>query len=315
MEIDKAYCIELNDEVTPYQAKYAFFDDNNTYEKFHFKCVTCDAEIYGANIYIEALRKQRPNFRTMPRHIHEINCPYKTSEEGSSDNHEGHHGSPKRFKGSPFPTELMLHVKWDGEGAKNGLNKDLDAEESDKNKKEKRSLTDKYSEGPTRTGIFEFVVDCFERATEEQKNTYSLTIGNKTKSYAAYFMSVKDFQDEKGLIYYGFINKKRFKKLNDGYRIVFEDMVSHNGKKLSISLYVSKKSIEFHRKKRYFELNMDKILSLSPNEEAMCYFVGYYPCLKGVPLKNNPSEKFLIYDAEIKNPNHLVIKFSDTGSR
>ena len=318
MIIEQAYCEELGTFVTPYEARDAYFQEANTHKKFHFFCL-CGLELFGANIYQWLPIRQRPNFRKKPNYNHNPDyCGIISNISTPPDEAMGTN-LPRRFKESPFPTEFILTNKpvvSTFTGRMKISISELDALERQRILQE--AYRNRQSEGPTRTSVFQFIVDSYESANAAERLKYRLTIRGVTKSYEDFFKEVGQFQEESNLIYHGVLNTQKCRFIKEkGYRLVFEDKAPLKGCLLQITLFIPSGILDQYHNKKLFLLNMEKLFDKENVDKATCYFVGVTPRQKDITIKrkNGGTDAFPVFDAMIQNLNHLVIKFNDMGPK
>lgn len=310
MKLEKAYCIELNKIVTPYEARYAFFDEGNVHKKFHFRCL-CGTTVFAINIDKPILyMRQCPHFRTGSHLKHNLEkCDWGKAEIVSRSEKKGR-GSQKNFKDSPAPKELILNppqmrITFSRAVDIQGLTDEEILEKIDAAKKSEPSKVASF-----KTRFLEDVVDSFLLTTDAEKKALPLKINAKTKTYYDFFKEIMSFKDEEGLIYYGDI--KPLKIYGQGsrksYKIVFLDKILHEGKKYQCSIYIRKETVDNYRLKNLFVQNIEELEK--EQESAVCYFVGTYPQIQKV---HRPEGDFLTYQVELSNLDHLVIKFKKKG--
>lgn len=102
---------------------------------------------------------------------------------------------------------------------------------------------------------------------------------------------------------------KPIRVYGNNYSIKFKDNVWINNTLYPINLYISNDLISNYRLSRLFRESINALASQGSNfKNARCYFVGSYPKMKEVQGKNG---KFTVYEVEVVNLDHLVIKFEE----
>ena len=77
-------------------------------------------------------------------------------------------------------------------------------------------------------------------------------------------------------------------------------------KPYSVNVYLSKKLIDTYRKRKAF---LEEIKHAIESGQALyCFFYGVTPELKQVPGKKNPEKPFEVFNANIENLDHLIIR-------
>lgn len=112
MTFDKAYCKELDANITAYKARREYFSQDDENFKFTFFCPDkiCNVELTGVNIYKVGKVKHRPHFRTKKNCKHSEICSIMIEHEKQNinireSNQIGYGHSQKRFK---YPDEFIL---------------------------------------------------------------------------------------------------------------------------------------------------------------------------------------------------------------
>jgi len=166
---------------------------------------------------------------------------------------------------------------------------------------------------PDKTSVFAHPVECFVSnfADKDLLKRMPLKIGEHTAPYSSFFKKIEYLMDNKGLIYWG-----RIKKIEDfhsaSFRIDFEDKVwfkkpdDSKKKPYPVSVYLNKKLIDNYRKRKAF---LEEIKhAIDSDKELFCFFYGVTPELKQVPGKKNPEKPFEVFNANIENLDHFIIR-------
>jgi hypothetical protein len=306
LEIEKAVCLEIGKEVTPYDAREYFFQEGNN-RKLNFKC-KCGADLVGGNIYVRTKTKVRPYFRLRLGQSHKADCRYRNIDKINSPSQGG--GTPKGTKKSPFPTELILTVSpsrpLGGRGTTIADNIKGEDPATGGPKQGARS-------GETKTSLLELVVSCYVNASPEERLKNYLTINKRRRPYADSFVPVVDFPETQDVIYFGTLDILNTKELpKGGYRIRFKERVFTGGVYVPVTLYVPTSVLLKDARAPEFTDFMQSLHGLRGNERAICYFVGICPELKKI---NHADVQFEVFDALVRDLRRLVFRVRLIGSR
>lgn len=316
MKFDKAYCVELDEVVTPYAARDCHFDETDELylQKLSFRCEDelCRTALAGVNIYAVRRIKMPLHFRTWPGGEHTPEClivkgdPAKQSAS-QSDRTAG--GGEVGYKPSHIPNVFLLErpVTVSKGGAALGA-----GEGSSKPPRASRRVGGSSGGGRENTSDYatsflENVVDCYDTMSPEERRRHHLRIGKIKMTYEKIFKRIIYFEDGPGLIYYGAVNEVR--NFGGDYRIRFRDLIWEGEKRIRMSIYLKKSLIEGYRRSRLLRETLAEMSG--GGGEIMCYFVGAYPELKKVkrPVEGVETE-FDVYEVNITNLDHLVVTFS-----
>jgi len=307
MKFGRAYCSQLNKNLSPYQARELYTDEDGEYfgRELTFLCEDqhCRNRLTPVGIYMVRKSKRALHFRTKDEH--KIGCSFfQNGTIGGKIRKPPYHEDD--FKPSDFPTELDLNpAKRKGNGG--GLPIDID----DSNSTTGGTIGSNDGGGKrqtkTRTRYLDLVVDCFLSGDEEGKKG-QFTIDGKTKAFHRFFKKVQYFNDETGLIYYGSVKQLKLYK-DKGIGLCFVDPVWIDKKKYSIWLYVPQERIDESRRKKAFLAEMVELeKAVNAGEEVKAFFVGTYPVRESVKKKDDTT--FDVYRAELSSINHLSLTFA-----
>ena len=312
MTFDKAYCNELNANITAYKARREFFAQKDNTLRFKFLCPDedCNIELVGVNIYTIGKTKQKAHFRTKPKCSHSENCSIINEEENkkiaskNSNHSETHNG----VKSSIYPDEFILE-RTRSEN-KNKTLQDSDDDELDvesRQNKESTTLTSNEAK-PHKTSYLENIVDSYEDMKEQKNKEEYITLNKQRRTYYSTFKKIQYFEDGYNFIFYGDIEP--IKVYGNNYSIKFKKKVWIDKKSYQISIYITNEIIGNYRLSRLFKESIEALVTLEDKfKKARCYFVGSYPKIKEVSLKGGKS--YYVYDVLIENLDHLVIKFTE----
>lgn len=310
MTFDKAYCKELDRNITVSAARTEFFARYDSDFRFTFFCPdkNCNVELTGVNIYIRNF-KHKPHFRTKKNCTHSNDCCIVAELDGEAkkDTVKGTATAiPHGYKKNEYPDKLILSSpKKENQNKSEQPHDDFDMETREKRKSTTVSTN---NERPYRTASLEEVVDSYEGMNEEKRKEVYITLNTDRKTYDRIFKEVKYFQDGKNFIFYGKIEP--IKPYGKDYSIMFKDKVRINNESYRINIYITNNLISNYHLSELFRESIDKLTRLGSNSKnARCYFVGSYPKAKEVQKKNG--EYFTEYKVEITNLAHLVIKFEE----
>ena len=305
MKFPRAYCQELEREISPYQAREYYFDETSEYysQKLTFLCpdAKCRKEIASVGVYLERKSKRALHYRGMKTHEHHEECDFWMAQQNAvKGNADGENSQAIR---NQIPSEFILKRK------KAQTLKRLDLEEKiDVDAKDTRSSFNNASNSESekeyhfKTSSLENVVDCFRNIDEEILKKERLTINGITRFYRNCFKNIKYHQDAKGLIYWGTV--KQIKEYGKNFAITFKEAVWYDNSSKSVSIYITKEQIEKYRKKNLFRQHL---IDLKSNEsEILCFFTGTYPELKEVEVPNGSFQTFQI---DIHNLDHICFEF------
>ena len=315
MTFEKAYCTELDADVTAYKARREFFAQEDDSLRYHFFCPDseCNVELVGVKIYSTSKLAMPPHFRTFPNREHSKTCSIiKELEVGDGSKDAKKNRAKNGNKTSKFVNEFILQrpaKKSDNKGPSSNYDDEFDIEPRTK----KHSTPSEFKAGdkPIKTSYLENVVDCYEAMDEEDRKKYTILLNGELRTYKNTFKNIKYFQDGTNFIFYGQI--KPIKPYGKNFSIKFIDRAWIDNKSYDIKIYITEEIINQYRLKRLFNESMKQLSSadkkLLTEHPPVCYFVGAYPTLKTVPLQE--SVKFDILEVNITNLDHLVIKFKE----
>ncbi|PKV50284.1 hypothetical protein ATE84_2339 [Aquimarina sp. MAR_2010_214] len=307
MKFEEAYSSELNDYLTPYEARDLYFNEESDFhsEKLSFNCPSekCRIPLTPVAIYRPDKTKTKIHFRTKVKEIHLSECEYYYDLTEYNEISEKNNKVLNQQKNTLLPTELQLEkpIRKKSEYIK--------AENSEKTFVEKKvnlnliNATNSRRKTNSKTPYLEHIIDCYEGFPEKELKNHSLTIGTKTKKFFYCFKKIEYFQDETGLIYWGEI--KNLKKYGENYRIDFIKKAWVNKKPIAICIYIKSETINAYNKKEQFLSVLDYLTTFKDN--IRCYFVASYPELK--TIKRDNKAPFNTFDVKIENLEHLVFRF------
>ncbi|MBN1469497.1 MAG: hypothetical protein JW924_12295 [Fusobacteriaceae bacterium] len=295
----RAYCIELEEFVSPYTARKLYFNTNSEVkgQKLNFICPeeNCNVELVAVSITKNEYIKP-PHFRIKKSEKHNIKCFYHV-ENIKKREQEAKRVKKEGKKEQEFPMVFKLEGFTKKIAGIEVVDEYDDNDDSVKGKVTKpRTNREKNRNSVSKTSVLKNIVDCYKSGTKEQNNEFMLEIAGKIKSYNSFFKRLGWYFQEKGLIYYSEISE--IKKYNTGYLIKFEDYQMKDKKKVNMNMFLFNDLIEVSGDKYEYEnlLNSDKKLEL--------YFVGAWPELK---LVKTDKCEFEVFEIEINNLNHLYI--------
>lgn len=315
MKFDKAYCVELDEVVTPYAARDCHFDETGELylQYLNFRCedALCRTALTGVNIYTVRRIKKPLHFRTWPDGEHTPEClivkriPPKGTRPGRG---RGGGGGGGGFKPSYFPDVFLLErparVVKGGAGLARGegLARTHSGARPGAGHSRGGEGTSEYV-----TSFLENVVDCYNSASHEDLRSHYLRIGKIRKTYDQMFKRTIYFKDGPGLIYYGPVDQVR--NYGGDFSIRFRQFIREGEKRIRMSIYLKKALIDGYRRSRLLRQTLQDMST--GGGEIVCYFVGAYPQPKKVKrLVEGVETEFDAYEVTINNLDHLVVTFS-----
>lgn len=311
MKFEKAFCVETNDYINPYEARDLYFSEDSEYylKRLTFQCPSenCRVTLLPVAIYRQEKTKTKIHFRTKSS-INHIQIPKKCNYYYNVDFESTIEVNAKKSnnkKKSIIPTEFLL-VK--PTLSKNSIRKTDNSNTNDRDtalnntrrSKSSGSSTNKFSN--VKTHYFEQIIDCYENNDERTLKAVSLTINGKKKSYYSFFKKSEYFQDGEGYIYWGGVTQ--LKKYGNNYKIKFIKKAWVNGQSLEMTIYLNSDQIKSYNKKNQLLEVLEKLTTFEG--EIRCYFVGVYPKVEKVDVNGK------IFDAvsvKVENLDHLVFRF------
>lgn len=311
MTFKVAYCKEFNGNITAYKAKREYFAQDDSKLKYSFHCPdeNCNVELVGVNIYALGGYKNDPHFRTKQNIKHIPDC-FIIKETQHSNSTVSKSSEESSFDYFGFPTEFILERPKKEASSPTSEISDYD---DDYDVKPRRKAIDKEARNthaPNKTSYLENVVDVYEQIVDTpQAQTHFIRLNNERRSYKNTFKNIRYFEDGKNFIFHGSILP--IKPYGKDYSIKFEDKAKFNHKYYPVTIYITDELISKYRMSRLFRESIDKLVGLGDAfKSATCYFVGAYPELKTVTLKNS-SNTFDVLEVKITNLDHFVIKFTE----
>lgn len=237
MTFDKAYCKELDGNITAYKARRNFFAQDNSDFKFRFFCPDeeCNVELTGVNIYVVGKFKHKPHFRTKKNCRHSKNCfiVQELDKEAKSIDKGNTSAYCHSYK-KDYPDEFILkRPKQENQNKSEQSDDDFDIEPREKRKS---TTTPINNERPHKTSCLEKVVDSYEYMNEQQRKEIYITLKSETKTYHSIFKKIQYFQDGENFIFYGEIEP--IKIYGNNYSITFKDRVWINNKPYPIKICI-----------------------------------------------------------------------------
>jgi hypothetical protein len=310
MKFDKAYCVELEDEISPYIARELYFNSDSSFfgVKLNFNCPSrdCEAKLIPVCVYRADKIKTKLHFRSLKIECHAATCDYEIFSNYSNTLCKEAINS-NRIKNGFLPTEFLLEKPNINKYSNRKNSKDFLKIDENPEIRTKSKKYQKYGDSPSKTPYLEQIVDCFENISKDKLKQAFLTIGPKKKRFYYCFKFSNYYYEEEGLIYYGPL--KRVKKYGENYSIRFQylsnppEFTSHG---LEMRIYLKKELIENYNKKKKFIEILDMLSGY--DGEIICYYTGVRPVKdKYILPKNNQEIEYL--KLEIENLDHLVFRF------
>lgn len=310
MTFEKAYCQELDANITAYKARRAYFSQEDSDLKYHFFCPDekCNVEMTAVNVYTVGKYKQRPHFRTKANKEHSKDCTIVHQDDTKNVEMKDGESNSYGSKLHVYPDEFILNRPKKELHTNAPREHDEDDEFDVESRKPSSSTDNKKHPVKHSTSFLENVVDSYERMTNDEAQVNRIKLYDKVRSYKNTFKNIKYFTDGKDFIFYGQI--KPIQRFGKNYAIKFEDNVFFNEHSYSVSIYIEDSLISSYRLRRLFKESIDALADLGNQfKSATCYFVGAYPELKTIHKKDDST--FDVLEVKITNLDHLVIKFTE----
>lgn len=311
MKFARAFSPELNESVTPYQARELYTDEDSPFfeQKLRFLCedIDCRANLTPVGIYMTRKSKRALHFRADEPHT--LQCEYCDDKHGGKRTPVPGQQEDD-FKLTDFPTELLLDPPKKKSGSGGGTTTGGDGGDGSGTKSTGGTPgSDALRKTSSKTIYLEQVVDCFLYGNESAKNN-SFTIGDKTKPFSKFFKSVKFLTNGPGYIYHGEVGSLKAYNNAESLRIKFTDRPWDPNKKPNAALvYISKETIDKSRRKKFFRaevLELEK--AINKGEKVRCFFVGTNPHIKTNPSQFNDGTYDTIND-ELLSIDHISFVF------
>lgn len=306
MKFGRAYCEQLEKNLSPYQARELYTDEDGDHydEVLTFLCEdkNCRSALTPVGIYMTRKSKRALHFRTKDEHKNGCNFLELVDTDGKPRKPSLNEDD---YKVSAFPSEFNLTPpkrKSNGGGAIVDSDDDVGstgggAAGSSGGARRKTSSKTRY---------LDLVVDCFLSGDDESKKGL-FTIGAKTKPFQRFFKKVEYFEDEAGLIYYGTIDRLEFYPgIGIGIRFNKRVEVADSYHRIWVNVPLAK--IDQSRRKKAFMAEITELKkAFDQKEEVLAFFVGAYPIKTTITLKEG--DTFDIYQAELSSIDHLSLTF------
>lgn len=287
MKFDRAFSPELNESVTPYQAREFYTDEDSPFfeQKLRFLCEDkdCRAKLTPVGIYMTRKSKRALHFREDEPHT--LKCGYCNDRLGGKRNTApGQHEDD--FKLTNFPTELVLEPPKRKLGSGGTVTGGDGGDGSGTKSTGGASGSDAPRKTSSKTRYLDQVVDCFLYGDDSEKNN-KFTIGDKTKPFSKFFKSVKFLNDGAGYIYHGEVGSLNPYSNAESLGIKFAEKPWDPNKRPNAAwVYISKETIDKSRRKKFFRAEVQELKkAIDKGEKVRCFFVGTNP-----HIKNNPSK-------------------------
>jgi hypothetical protein len=305
--ITRAFCVELQQELSIVAARREYFSQESPRERFNFLCSTEACRAQGVKITgvrYDVKPQENPtfvaaHFRANPNYAHHADCEWVDELDASEDNAEAAETKSETTL-RKVKRKLDDYIDVFDPGLKERTKTESSAAEPDTMPKEKPThltpASDTHkSKQPTktRTNNLERLVDSFRQAqaqlTKEEFALLTLRIpGQGEVSLRSYFRHIKFAQrdDEKRVLYGGGL----VERYGTGFKFKFFDRPQ--GK--LVTLYVSPAQMQAYRSSRY----ISELLSHADE-------VRFFTVFALGTLKPSPSGKSI--SVEIDDLRHLAI--------
>lgn len=323
MHIQRAYCVELDEVIGIYEARYHYFNQLPPRKRFQFLCsnelcrATNKTKVTGVNydkLAEESAQFVKPHFRENTEHISEcqwveleIAQDELKEETGGDSGHRSPTSETRRRKKTSnivdifVPAATARGMDSTEEARFSGI---LPREKSDELERipHRRGRIDalkKYlRENPNRTSFLENVVDSYLILEPDERRMARLKIGDsRRRSYRECFRPIRFYNrranDE--FIYFGNAWAKR---VGPNYSLRFYEQAEVEGEKRLISLYIEKVKLDEYEHRAYLSEFLEKLVSRE-SRYATCYFYGLI----------QPSEKNQAFlDIKLDHFDNLVLR-------
>ncbi len=315
MKIGKAYCPELDIDLTIYQLRNWHYDEEEyahiDADNLTFKCQEkyCLAELYDVNA-TKPRPKQTPHFRTLPNNEH--TCTVEDDDKlVTSGTSATKHGKDKAYRENDFPDEFIVKRK-PSQRQKLAEGKTQQPVIIEPSSNTNTKAGNNTGRGSNRTSDLEHIVECFlgHQDNPEALKKKFLTIAKERLSYRQFFTPISYFNGEnKQRIYYGQLKEISAYGDKDKQRFIlnFKKWPTINAHDYPLSIYLSQNTITRYRKRGLFKNQMLDFLA-HPDQDILCFFFGC-PELVERNYKNKPGS-YNRLEAKITNLDHLVLSFS-----
>ena len=311
MKFARAFSPELNESVTPYQARELYTDEDSPFfeQKLRFLCEDkdCRAKLTPVGIYMTRKSKRALHFRE--DEPHSLRCEYCDDKHGGKRTPVPGQQEDD-FKLTDFPTELLLDPPKRRPGSGGGTATGGDGGDGSRTKSTGGIPgSDAPRKTSSKTRYLDQVVDCFLYGDDSAKNN-KFTIGDKTKPFSKFFKSVKFLTDGQGYIYHGEVDSLKPYSNAESLGIKFtEKHWNSNKKPLTVWVYISKETIDKSRRKKFFRAEVQELeKAINNGEKVRCFFVGTNPHIQSNPSKFNDGTYETVND-ELQSNDHISFVF------
>lgn len=284
MNIENAFCVEMDQIVDIYQARY-FFEERQSKERLNFLCSSDDCKekevkVIGVN-HDKSLEVTKtfvtPHFRKNSYYTHSRNCIWKIAEvETQVINNQGSStGTVIGKRGKKLSQYVdVFSPKSNNRNSSEGrisvesvrrVNLISDIYERG------RIIKDILRESPSKSTLLERVVNCYLIQSEADRGTKLLIEGNPHSTYREVFQHVRfsDVNESVDYIYYGGASVKTIHNVN--YRLTFYD--TETTTKKPITLYLTQNKLSKYKKNKILTSLLNKSAD-SKKFYVDCYFFG-----------------------------------------
>lgn len=296
MQIDRAYCLELDDVVDIYAARDAYFSQAPPRADFHFLCSdepcrrTNKTKVIGVNyrkLVEESEHYVRPHYRAQTEHID--TCEWVEYERAQIEVQDEANGpirqsddTRRRNRKTPkFTNVVDIYVPSTAGG---GRVVERTAREKfteikllpnprDRIEAYKDYLRNSLKNNPNQSSVLKNVVASYFSLQRELRKTTKLKIGTGPwRSYWECFRPIKYYDKDIGnnFIYYGGLRGRRY---GPNYSLTFIDRVAFGEEVRGISIYIEKSDLDKYKRHSFLIETLEEIVSRRVRY-ATCYFYG-----------------------------------------
>lgn len=308
MKFGRAYCVEIDEAVSPYRARELYTDEDGDRfgSQLTFRCEdpACRARLTPVGIYMVRKSKRALHFRSNEEH--QPGCAFMVGAGGGGARGGAAQGDD--YKPNYFPTQLDLDPRKRSPAGGTAGQDDDDGAGSGMSGGYQGGARATGRKTGSRTRYLDLVVDCF-LSGDEQGLRGLLTIGGKTRPFARFFKKIPFFADERGLIYYGPIDRLSIYAGKQGIGIRFSQTAKSGDTRLRVWVNIPQDVIDRASRKTAFLAEMEELKQAVENrEEVLAFFVGAYPEKKSVAGPDGA--EFDLYSATLASIHHLSLAFA-----
>lgn len=311
MNIENAFCREMNEIIDIYQARDYF--ESNGKRRLAFICSfgECKArrvKVTGVNYdksYLETKTFLKPHFRENSKYTHHEDCIWKVAtEETFSINNDSSTEviTGKRRKKLSSNVDIFSPKFSNSKAIEGRISVQIVQRLNlitDRNER-RRVLKDILRNSPSKSSLLENVVNCYLDLNEKKRKDASLSIEgfSKDSSYENIFKHIQYYElgEPENHIYYGGASVKKY---GENYGLYFYDLEPKTGKR--ITLYIEKPILDAYKKSTYL-MEILESSAISTDFYTTCYFFG-------ILEESEANSKYI--DIKLDHLDNLVLKLRE----